>query len=510
MEVQVQIFKADGKTLPEKTKFVAPRNNILHTLFDKLTMYINEVPITKSDQHYAYKAYVVNCLTYGSQEKLSHLETQGWYKDTAGYFNDCTETKNTGFFSRCTRFRTEYKKDGEYRPNGAKFIGRIYHDLVNCETGLIPNTRVKFVFTKNADAFILQTTSDDTEQYVCKIANIALYVPVAQLALPIYNELNLMMAKNRHIAIHYRRIEIRPYTIPVNSVEYWSPSLFSESDLPCRIIGMLIVSNARIGDYHSNPYYFRRSWPISGSGDTQNTSEFNLPEQIQQQVQHEVQQQMKGIIEEQFAEFFKKFATSTKVTGTKQKDKSPPRNLRKPRNRVESDQEESNSGGSGYESDVRREAQKRLMEFINQREEVTNLRDCEAPGTSRDRYKGRTQSSSLRSSSPPQNAPSDGEISDEEDVHDGESNLYIKKIELLLNQTPIDQLSDEATGDECINTFFRMFSTNGQINSLFTNSISYDEFRKGYFFMCYDLSTSSKCGTNYLVPSIRVGHLRFR
>lgn len=30
----------------------------------------------------------------------------------------------------------------------------------------------------------------------------------------------------------------------------------------------------------------------------------------------------------------------------------------------------------------------------------------------------------------------------------------------------------------------------------------------GYFFAVYDLSTSGRSGTNYVIPSIRVGHLR--
>ena len=37
---------------------------------------------------------------------------------------------------------------------------------------------------------------------------------------------------------------------------------------------------------------------------------------------------------------------------------------------------------------------------------------------------------------------------------------------------------------------------------------SYDDFRNGYFFLIYDLSTSGKSGSNYVVPSIRVGNLR--
>jgi len=55
-----------------------------------------------------------------------------------------------------------------------------------------------------------------------------------------------------------------------------------------------------------------------------------------------------------------------------------------------------------------------------------------------------------------------------------------------------------------------MFASNGQINSLFSNSITYEDFRNGYFFAVYDLSTSGKSNSNFLIPSIRIGHLRTR
>jgi hypothetical protein len=35
-------------------------------------------------------------------------------------------------------------------------------------------------------------------------------------------------------------------------------------------------------------------------------------------------------------------------------------------------------------------------------------------------------------------------------------------------------------------------------------------YRNGYFFAVYDLSTSGRSGTNYVIPSIRVGHLRVK
>lgn len=39
---------------------------------------------------------------------------------------------------------------------------------------------------------------------------------------------------------------------------------------------------------------------------------------------------------------------------------------------------------------------------------------------------------------------------------------------------------------------------------------SYDDFKGGYYFVVYDLSTSGKSGLSNLTPAIRVGHLRLR
>lgn len=54
--------------------------------------------------------------------------------------------------------------------------------------------------------------------------------------------------------------------------------------------------------------------------------------------------------------------------------------------------------------------------------------------------------------------------------------IYIKSIECCLNGVPIDQLEDTANADEALEAYFRMFYFNGQLNSLFTNGLSYDDF----------------------------------
>lgn len=63
---------------------------------------------------------------------------------------------------------------------------------------------------------------------------------------------------------------------------------------------------------------------------------------------------------------------------------------------------------------------------------------------------------------------------------DDDKFVFIRKIEVLLNGTPIDQVEDKQNEDECIQAYWRMFAFNGQINSLFTNGISYEDFRYCY------------------------------
>ena len=68
-------------------------------------------------------------------------------------------------------------------------------------------------------------------------------------------------------------------------------------------------------------------------------------------------------------------------------------------------------------------------------------------------------------------------VHDEVNLTDDDKYVFIRKIEVLLNGTPIDQVEDKQNADECMQAYWRMFAFNGQMNSLFTNGISYDDFR---------------------------------
>jgi len=135
-KVQCHILNADG-TLPAKEAIVAPVNNVLYSLFESVSLKVNEKTITARPSDYPFKSYISNLLTYSTIVKGSQLQSVGWYSDLSGHFDDFED--NSGFMSRNSLFREDFGSvNSEYRKEGATFIGKLYHDLSTCETGLPP------------------------------------------------------------------------------------------------------------------------------------------------------------------------------------------------------------------------------------------------------------------------------------------------------------------------------------------------------------------------------------
>jgi hypothetical protein len=49
--------------------------------------------------------------------------------------------------------------------------------------------------------------------------------------------------------------------------------------------------------------------------------------------------------------------------------------------------------------------------------------------------------------------------------------VFITNITVTLNGTPLDQVTDKQNEEECMQAYWRLFTFNGQMNSLFTNGI---------------------------------------
>ena len=307
----------------------------------------------------------------------------------------------------------------------------------------------------------------DTLNYKVKILNIALFVPVAQLSANVFNEISTILSRKNEpkaISIHYRRIEIRPISLPKNKEEYYSESLFQDADLPCRIVVCFVETAHKNGTPTSNPFAFQRSWTIPKS-----------EKYSKNYYEERSTSNLERLVDDRFCRLEKQFTSL--IASFSQAQPQPIK--RKTRGKKTDSLPQSDCS----DPCTSQEANDRLRQFI---EESENQKKCLLDDSQSDL------------------------ISDDLSVVGETKQIYIKKVDCQLNSNSLDQVEDKSTEDECMQMYWRMFKFNGQLNSLFSNGITYDDFRNGYYFCVFDLSTSGKSGTNYVVPSIRVGHLRIR
>lgn len=241
---------------------MAPVCNVLHSAFEAVRLYINDQHITVNSSNYHLKSYILNTLTYSSIIKAAQLEAQGYYADIPGFFEK-TEAPNSGFVARNKLFREGHKVNGAYKKEGTRFFGKLNLDLISCDSGLLPGTKVRIELDKAPSSFVLLKKASDTEQYVFKITDINLYVPVAQLSQQVFNQLNSIWSE-QSLSIHYRKTEIKEVSLPKNKVEFFSDNLFME-DVPSRVIICFIQNVRKLGNY-TNPFEFRRDWEFTAPG----------------------------------------------------------------------------------------------------------------------------------------------------------------------------------------------------------------------------------------------------
>lgn len=258
LEVRIVITKADGN-IPDTAKKVAPINNVGHSMWESVRLNINDKDISGTGGLYPYKAYISNGLTYDTWVKANQLQIQGWFSDTSTHME--AETGNNGFEQRCKYFKEDFDITKPYRKDGASFITRLHHDLINCESGLPPGTKVILDLDRAKDSFVLMKEESDTTEYKLKLKHIVLYVPVAQLSQSVALEINSVLTKDNPVQIQYRNIEVRTITIATGERSFNSELLFTEN-VPARMVIVFIQKDARQGKDTKNPFNLRRKWTI--------------------------------------------------------------------------------------------------------------------------------------------------------------------------------------------------------------------------------------------------------
>lgn len=182
-------------------KLVGPVNNLLHSLFSQVQVFLNGVNLSQGGDNYGYRAYFETLLSYGQDAAKTHLTQSMFYLDTGNMLADET---NTGFSIRM-------KKLGKT----CELLGRLHGDLFSSSLLMGVGTEIKIRLTRASNAFTILSTNDSSNMGF-EITDATLFmknvIPSPSVVLAHHRTLAMGATLNYHID----RVEIKSHTIPQN------------------------------------------------------------------------------------------------------------------------------------------------------------------------------------------------------------------------------------------------------------------------------------------------------
>lgn len=229
-------------------------NNILHSLFRQVSVYLNGVPIAQNNNDYGYRTYFETLLNYGRDATNTHLDSVGWALDTPGSMNDTgDDSVNAGYKTRKDRMKNSAT---------VELMGRLHCDLFNQPRLLLNNVDLRVVMSIEKPEFYVMEKA--TAASYVKITSATLYMNHVTINPSLL--LSYENALSRTPAIYpYRRVEVKAYTVPSNSYNISLDNIVI-GQLPNLLLFAMVDNDAYTGTRNLNPFEFKHN----------NISRFNL------------------------------------------------------------------------------------------------------------------------------------------------------------------------------------------------------------------------------------------
>lgn len=250
LQLKVKVVNSTGEANLIAADNIAPINNWLHSMFSDISLTISGTQIEGGNYHYPYKAYLSNLLTHSKGSKETHLIPSGWYKDTAGKFDNNIE-QNEGFTKRkaLVAQSTTVELCG---PLLLDFFLQNKYLLHNVDVALkLMQTKPEFqIMIKTADA-----VANKANAVKVVISSAILYVRRVK-ALP--SKINMIEESlNMHNVVYpLQRSELVTFTISQGSVSFNREAIF-RGQMPKLIIVGFVRNDSFNGVYARNPFNFQ-------------------------------------------------------------------------------------------------------------------------------------------------------------------------------------------------------------------------------------------------------------
>ena len=125
LHVICKVLHSDGSKLKEGEN-IAPVNNLLHSMWSQIDLYLNDMLITPSTNKYPYRAYLETLLSFDESVKRNRLRSALWDDDWRGTRDDYD--RNSGHIRRRSCVR---------QSQPVELYGRLHLDLFMQERFLV-------------------------------------------------------------------------------------------------------------------------------------------------------------------------------------------------------------------------------------------------------------------------------------------------------------------------------------------------------------------------------------
>ena len=150
LDVEAKIVNEDWTNLEAGAK-VAPINLWMHSLFNQVDVSLNNTVISKSNNTYAYRAYMETLLSYRAPAKESQLSASLWFKDTAWKMHLTTD-ENEGLNKR-RELTAESKM--------VSMFGRLHSEMFCQDRYLLNGVDLRLWMSRNNSKFVLMADADE-------------------------------------------------------------------------------------------------------------------------------------------------------------------------------------------------------------------------------------------------------------------------------------------------------------------------------------------------------------
>jgi hypothetical protein len=217
---------------------VAPVNNFLHSVFNNVSVELNQKCITPQSSNYQYRAYVDHLLNYGKDVQDTRLQSSMFYKDVGDML---ASAGNTGYVERCKISKNVFELESH-----------VHSDIFNTDRYLLSNVQLNIKFYRGKPEFSLIAGENENGKFQIKIRDAVLIIRKVRISptVALAHAATLQKFNARYPII---RTECKAITLSKNIQNHTIDNIIL-GQLPKRIIVFFVTSESYVGSLKTNPF----------------------------------------------------------------------------------------------------------------------------------------------------------------------------------------------------------------------------------------------------------------